>query len=241
MINLCVDQGNSSTKVGIFNNTELIYTHVFTKFGIVELRKLKDDFNPENCILSNVVGLDHELYSYSAAVFSKFIALDQNTKLPFINSYKTPETLGRDRLAVIAGACFLKPNANLLVIDAGTAITYDFIDANGIYRGGNIAPGVDMRLKSLNVFTEKLPLVEPESETTLLGTDTKSAILNGVINGIVYEINGYIDELKTYHADLLVFLTGGSIFYFYTKLKSPIFVDKNLVLTGLNRILRFNV
>ena len=155
--------------------------------------------------------------------------------------YETPETLGKDRLAAVVGASFLKPGKDILVIDAGTAITYDFINSKKQYLGGNIAPGINLRLRSLHEFTQRLPLVQVNSESPLLGVDTNSALVSGALYGIVFEIDGYISTLKIKYPQLSVFLTGGSTFYFDTKLKSPIFAEKNLVLIGLNRILQYNV
>jgi type III pantothenate kinase len=161
--------------------------------------------------------------------------------LPIRSSYQTPETLGKDRLAAVVGAAFLQPDMDILVIDAGTAVTYDCIDASGVYHGGNIAPGVEMRLKALHTFTQKLPLVKVNANVDFLGKDTQSAIQAGVLYGVVLEIDGYIERLMLKYPKLSVFLTGGSAVLFDNKLKSRIFADKNLVLTGLNRILQHNV
>jgi type III pantothenate kinase len=158
-----------------------------------------------------------------------------------VNSYETPETLGKDRLAAVVGANRLMPETDLLVIDAGTAITFDFIDAHGVYHGGNIAPGIEMRAESLHQFTGKLPRVELKGDVLFLGKNTSEAIISGIIYGAAFEIDGYIDRLLLKYPKLCTFLTGGSSIYFDGKLKNPIFADKNLVLTGLNRILQYNV
>jgi type III pantothenate kinase len=171
----------------------------------------------------------------------RLIELTHKTEIPVENKYSTPETLGKDRLAAIVGAAYLKPGSDILVIDAGTAITYDFIDSNRNFLGGNIAPGIDLRLRSLHEFTQKLPIVEPKTESPFLGDSTESAILSGALYGIVFEIDGYIDALKIKYPQLSTFLTGGSTFYFDTKLKNAIFAERNLVLIGLNRILQYNV
>jgi len=240
-MNLCIDQGNSSTKVGIFDDNKLHCFFVFEVFDVVELLKLLEEFPIDNCIVSSVVNESDTLIKYlkDSALFVVF--LSHTTPIPIENRYETPETLGKDRLAAVVGAAFLMPNQDVLVIDAGTAITYDFIDAQHIYWGGNISPGVNLRLKSLHEFTKKLPLVEITMESTLLGKNTKSAIISGAINGIIFEMDGYIFSLKNKYPQLSTFLTGGSTFYFYTKLKNTIFAEKNLVLIGLNRILHYNV
>jgi type III pantothenate kinase len=145
-----------------------------------------------------------------------------------------------DRLAAVIAANHLKPGKDLLVIDAGTCITYDFIDKDGRYHGGNISPGMQMRFKALNYFTNKLPLVASQGEIEFHGQTTETAIRSGVIYGIEHEISGYILQLQKNYPDLLVFLTGGDDFSFDTKLKSVIFADRFLVLKGLNRILEYN-
>ena len=241
MYQLCIDQGNSSTKIGIFDGDALLDSLVYEVIDVIEISKLISRFSFEGCILSSVVEFNDELINFLKSTFSNFVILDHNTLLPIENLYKTPETLGKDRIAAVVGASYLQPDADLLVIDAGTAITYDFIDSQKAYHGGNIAPGMEMRLRALHEFTQKLPLVKAKKESPLLGTDTQSAILSGVLHGIVFEINGYIDAIKFKYPELLVFLTGGSIFYFDRKLKNAIFAEKNLVLIGLNRIYRYNV
>ena len=145
-----------------------------------------------------------------------------------------------DRLAAVIGAHEIKPNKALLVIDAGTCITYDFIDEFGQYKGGNISPGMRMRFKALNVFTDKLPEITPKGEMPMYGQTTETAIRSGVIRGIEFEMNGYIRQLQKNYPELLVFLTGGDDFSFDTNLKSIIFADGLLVLKGLNRILEYN-
>jgi len=184
---------------------------------------------------------DPQLIVLLKAQLKNFVELGPDTSLPIRNGYATPATLGYDRLAAAVGAWVLQPEKPLLVIDLGTAVTYDFISADGTFMGGNIAPGVHTRLKSLNHFTGKLPLVEPTSDFGLLGNSTETAIRSGVMQGILFEINGYIEALTGQHPGLFTFLTGGDLIYFDGKLKNGIFVDENLVLTGLNRILRHNV
>jgi len=240
-MNLCIDQGNSSTKVGLFNQERLIGSLNYDQFGKEELSALFDKFSFKRCILSSVVGENQELVGELQSKINNYLELTHLTALPIENTYSTPETLGKDRLAAVVGAAYLKPGEDILVIDAGTAITFDFINASGQYIGGNIAPGLNMRLRSLHEFTYKLPEVEPKTESPLLGESTESAILSGALYGIVFEIDGYIDALKIKYPQLSTFLTGGSTFYFDNKLKNAIFAERNLVLIGLNRILLYNV
>ena len=146
-----------------------------------------------------------------------------------------------DRLAAVVGANYLQPGMDLLVIDAGTAITYEVIEASGTFVGGNISPGMSTRFKALHAFTKKLPLLNEPEDVLFIGNDTESAIQSGVVNGIIFEMDGYIDSLRIKYPSLLVFLTGGHSFYFARKLKNANFADINLVFTGLNRILEYNV
>jgi type III pantothenate kinase len=240
-MNLCIDQGNSSTKIGIFSQNKLINSLTYEQFGKSELSAILAKFRIGYCIISSVISDNSELVGVLKSKIPVLIELTHETKVPIKNSYLTPETLGRDRLAAVVGAAFLKPETDILVIDAGTAITYDFIDSNQNYTGGNIAPGLMLRLRALHEFTQKLPKVDPKTESPLLGNTTETAILSGSLYGIVFEIDGYIDTLKIKYPQLSTFLTGGSTFYFDTKLKNAIFAERNLVLIGLNRILQYNV
>jgi len=240
-MNLCIDQGNSRTKVGLFNHNELIEDFCYEQFGEKELQVILEKFSIQSCIISSVLAENTALVEELRIQVRDFIELTHTTPVPVENDYATPETLGKDRLAAIVGAAYLKPNRDILVIDAGTAITYDFITASGHFLGGNIAPGLTLRLRSLHEFTQKLPVVSPKTESPLLGNSTESAILSGALYGIVFEIDGYIDALKIKYPQLSTFLTGGSTFYFDTKLKNAIFAERNLVLIGLNRILLYNV
>jgi type III pantothenate kinase len=240
-MNLCIDQGNSSTKAGIFNQNRLIESFSFVDFGKKEVSSLLSKFPIETCIISSVVSDNKELKEDLKNRIQFLTELSHETPIPIKNSYATPETLGKDRLAAVIGASFLKPDQDILVIDAGTAITYDFIDSSRTYAGGNIAPGLTMRLRSLHEFTGRLPKVEPKIETPLLGNSTETALISGAVYGIVFEIDGYIDALKIKYPQLSTFLTGGSTFYFDNKLKNAIFAERNLVLIGLNRILLYNV
>jgi len=240
-MNLCIDQGNSSTKVGVFDDNVLIDYFAIEELSEVEIEKLFERFVIDACIISSVTMKYDELLDILNKKNIFLVQLDHNTVVPIVNKYETPHTLGKDRLAAIVGAVFLEPGNDLLIVDAGTAITYDFVDANGVYWGGNIAPGLSMRLRSLHEFTQKLPLVEPVVDSPLIGNSTDSALISGALHGIVFEIDGYINALKIKYPKLSVFLTGGSIFYFDTKLKNPIFAERNLVLIGLNRIHQYNV
>lgn len=240
-VNLIIEQGNTSSKVAVYEEGQIVASFVFKKFGVVAIAPLFERYDLACGILSTVIDTDEALLAYLEERLKHFVLLDQRVALPITVCYRTPETLGRDRLAAAVGAYALHPDRNLLVIDAGTAITYELIEAGGIYRGGNISPGMTTRFKALHTFTRRLPLVSEPSDVPAVGTDTETAIQAGVVNGIIYEMDGYIESLRKKYPDLLVFLTGGHSFYFERRLKNSIFADINLVLTGLNRILEYNV
>ena len=238
-MNLVIDRGNSTAKVGVFSDETLLYSTVFEKFGRGEVVSLLKEFGISKAILSSVIDIERELVDYLDGVFEKFILLDEKTPLPIENLYKTPETLGKDRIAACVGANYLKPDTNLLVIDAGTAVTYDVVNAKNQYVGGNISPGLEMRNRALHTFTQKLPLIEMKDTVPMLGATTDEALLAGIVNGLIYEMEGYISSVSSVYPNLSIFLTGGDTFYFERKLKSPIFANQNILLTGLNRILNF--
>ena len=228
-------------KLAIFNNSEIVSTK---QYSSDKKEFIYSVFNEhagiENGIISITGKSDPDLLNFISKQLGVFIILDENTSLPIENLYQTKETLGKDRIAAAVGANHLFPETNLLVIDAGTALTYEFINAKAQYLGGCISPGLIMRFKALNAFTDKLPLLAPSEDFNIPATNTTEAIQSGIQSGIIKEIEGTIIEYKEQYSDLKVVLTGGDILFFEKKLKSSIFVDSNLVLKGLNRILEFN-
>ena len=176
-----------------------------------------------------------------------FFVLDSQTPLPIRNSYDTPATLGTDRIAAGVGAMALFPGRDCLVLDLGTCLTADFISREGVFKGGLITPGVQMRLRAMHEQTTRLPLVDLPSDwsglawPSLTATSTRQAILSGVLNGLLLEMNGIIDAYRQEWPDTVVLTCGGDMPTFESRLKPPIFAVPNLVLTGLNRILRYNV
>jgi type III pantothenate kinase len=235
------DQGNTCVKAGIFESDgRCVHTAVSTVLDCAFVEPLLQKYKPDGGILSSVRNPNDTILTFLEKALPRFIPFNSTTKIPIQNGYDSPETLGLDRIAAAVGAWSLKPSFPLLIIDMGTAITYDFVSSEGVFMGGNIAPGMRTRLQALHVFTEKLPLIEPDVSFALLGTSTETAIRAGVMQGIVFEINGYFDALTLMHPNLFAFLTGGDRIFFADKLKNGIFVHENLVLTGLNRILCFN-
>ncbi|MDR2811150.1 MAG: type III pantothenate kinase [Tannerellaceae bacterium] len=241
-MNLIIEQGNSSTKVAVYNKEGYMQTScIFKEFVCSSLNTFFETYDLQHGIMSTVIRPDEQILSYLAKRMPHFIFPDANVSVPIRVQYQTPGTLGSDRLAAVVGAHYLRPGENILVIDAGTAITYELLEASGVYIGGNISPGMSTRFRALSHFTGKLPLHQEEENIPLIGNSTKTAIQAGVVNGIVYEMDGYIDELRRKYTRLLVFLTGGHSFYFERRLKNSIFADINLVLTGLNVIVEYNV
>jgi type III pantothenate kinase len=169
------------------------------------------------------------------------ILLDHETLLPIENCYQTKDTLGKDRLAAVVGGNHLYPETDLLIIDAGTAITYDIINRHGQYLGGNISPGLQMRFKALNYFTNQLPLLDPNESIPQFGRNTNEAILVGVQNGLLFEVEKSIELYRNLYPEMKILVTGGDTKFFENKLKSIIFVVSNLVMIGLNRILIHNL
>ncbi len=239
-MNLVIDCGNSTTKIAVFDGEDIISKSVVVTLHITDIASILHLYPIKNAVISNVGIIPTDCIELIRKSVVVYIDLQSTTPIPLKNNYETPSTLGLDRLAVAVGANYLYPSRNILVIDAGTAITYEFIDEYNTYQGGSISPGLVTRFKSLHHFTQRLPLVQPENTIELFGRNTRAAILTGVINGLVYEIEGYITDFKQNYRDVLIFLTGGDIFYFDKKLKSSIFVSENLLLIGLNRILNFN-
>ncbi len=236
-MNLIIDIGNSSCKSALFESGVIKKFHKGSNTLIETLEEWCNTHTIEKAIVSSVIEIPTPIAGQLETLPCPYIHFNTQTKLPIKILYKTPHTLGADRIAAVVGAQGEAPHKDILVIDAGSAITYDLLDAQGNYIGGNIAPGVRMRLASLHEHTGKLPLVPPEGETPTMGHDTETAIRSGVINGIKYEIEGYISEISKKYPSLLIFLTGGDEKMLINNIKNRIFADEFLVLKGLNRIL----
>lgn len=235
---LIIDQGNTLTKIALFEGEEIKWVHNYKSFSQADVNSLGIGHVIKGGIISSVSKSETSLISMFPWI--SWIVLDHKTAIPIKNNYKTPETLGKDRLAAVVAANYLFPDTDLLVIDAGTAITYDFINSNGEYLGGSISPGLNMRFKALNHFTGRLPLIDTEPFSQLIGLNTNEAILSGVMNGALHEMDGIIGEYQLKYPGIKTILTGGDAIYFDKKLKSNIFVSSNLVILGLKLILKHN-
>lgn len=240
-MNLIIDIGNTAIKTAIFDpEGKMVEELTADNDDLGKLDTLILRYKPSKGILSTVIPLNREMELKLQSLPLKLLRLNAQTPMPLTLRYRTPQTLGTDRIAVAVEAAAQQPGRDLLIIDSGTCITYEFVSAEGEYLGGNISPGIRMRLKALHAFTGKLPLVDRHGDIPEIGYDTETAIRSGVILGIKREIEGYIHDLKVKKPQLLVFLTGGNQLNFETNIKSGIFADRLLLLKGLNRILEYN-
>ncbi len=240
-MNLVIDVGNTYIKAAVFDQSQLVYKSIVERDYFKEkIQKIKSEYPLiKDAIISSVSDLQQDHIACIKSLFNTMI-LDHLVKMPFKNLYQTPETLGIDRLALVAAAVDQFPKKNTLIIDAGTCITYDFKNRKEEYLGGAISPGVRLRYGSLHNFTAKLPLLEPKEPENYIGNSTEEAIHSGIIQGILYEIEGVIKEYCNIYPDLTVILTGGDAHFLSKRLKNGIFATSNFLLEGLNGILAFN-
>ena len=245
MANLVIDIGNTLIKIAVFRHDELVHNAHYSTLEAETLINLIDQYQVNKAIISSV---RKETESWRGTLEKKIDVKYFNAGMTagVHNQYKTPQTLGLDRLAAVIGAKQLYPGKGNMVIDAGTAITYDWIDAEGNYFGGSISPGLNMRYKALNYYTGALPLINADDQfNDFYGNDTASAMRSGVQNGIKYEVTGFIESYQRNHPELNIILTGGDSIFFDTLLKNSIFAPyiKNepyLVLKGLNAAIQNN-
>ena len=239
-MNLIVDIGNTYLKIALFEKNNLIEKFSFHHNYLDNIKNILSKNPVENSIVSNVGEINDELIS----------VLNDNTdlvlfknilKLPFKNTYSSKETLGQDRIALVSSASFQFPDENVLIIDAGTCITYDFKNHNNEYIGGGISPGIKMRFKSLNLFTSKLPLIDVFDDFKLIGNNTKESLISGVINGTTMEIDGIIQQYCDKFKNIRIILTGGDSKFLLKRIKNTIFADQNFLTKGLNYLLEANI
>jgi type III pantothenate kinase len=237
MRNLTIDMGNTRMKAGLFSDYEML--EMFEDLRKTDLKQIAITHQVDQVIVLSVVS-DLGMFEKETGLNS-VLKLTPELEVPVKNEYRTPSTLGMDRLAGVVGASQLYPNTNCLVIDAGTTITYDFLHHTGEYRGGGIAPGIDMRFRSLSDYTKRLPLANRQTGLPpLVGDDTIGSIRSGVLNGVISEIEGIIRRYEHKFSTLKVVICGGDASYFESRLKASIFVVPQLVLIGLNSILLYH-
>lgn len=242
MSNLVIDIGNTRIKIAVFKNRQIVFNEIAEHFSGERVLELAEEFQVTHSILSSVTAVDEELLE-ALEKNTRFIRFSHQYPASVKINYKTPETLGLDRLAGVIGALKINKNKNSLVIDCGTCITMDAITDNGQYSGGSISPGLNMRFKALNAFTGKLPLVALDTGFTgWQGRDTTSSILAGVLEGAFQEVSGFITRYMSAYPGLKVVLCGGDANFFDTRLKNSIFAgiaetEPALILLGLNEVI----
>jgi len=238
-VTLCFDFGNTRLKCGVFNNRDLQEVLVLEDDADATIEQLVQTYRPAKSILSSVVNHNPGIEEILANT-TRFHTLNHLSKIPVTTPVGKPQDIGADRLALVVAAVDLFPEKNNLVIGLGSAITYNFVNKYHEFVGGGISPGMEMRLKSLNMFTAKLPLVQKDWNLSLIGYDTRTNILSGVILGMAKEIDGMIDLYDERYGNFNVLLTGGDAPYFVYHLKNKIFADPNLIFKGLYAISEYN-
>ncbi len=242
-MDLILDIGNTNTKIALFKSDILLQKESFFSISLSKIvdfiKKNAPKEEISSCLLSSVKDYPEEIDIFLQENFT-FFKLNADTPIPIINKYHTPKTLGKDRLAAAVAASMIFPHSNTLIIDAGTSLTYEFINKKKEYLGGAISPGLKMRFDALHHFTGKLPLLYRNKPIGLIGKDTKESIFSGVLNGILGEVKSTIEEYQNNYFDLKIIFTGGDHKYFVDKLNFYTFAEPNLVLIGLQRILQHN-
>jgi type III pantothenate kinase len=241
-MNLILDIGNTSAKLALADSKGPTRVNEFpSPVSVSDIKEFTAGSQGiEACILSSVVRYPASVRTWLEKNF-RFLELTHRTPVPLKNKYRAPEELGNDRIAGATGGMALFPGRDILVVIMGTCITYNLVNSSGEFLGGAISPGMNMRFKALHTFTDKLPLITMKGINDPLGRDTEQSILSGVINGIISETEGFSALYKRKYPQLKVILSGGDAHYFDRKLKISIFAVPNIVLSGLNQILRFNV
>ncbi len=240
-MNLIVDVGNTRVKIAVFEEDKVISLLKVSPemiFQVLEKKIKKYPF--EHAIVSSVGEKSFEIRDFLQNRIPT-ILLNQQTKVPFENKYSTPETLGVDRIALVAGAVNQFAKRNILVVDVGTCVTFDFVNAKSQYLGGAISLGLLMRYKALHNFTAKLPLLNPEIPSNYIGDSSRKSIHSGVVNGMIAEIEGIIEKYQREFDNLTIVLTGGDTNFLSKQLKKGIFANPNFLLEGLNSILKYNL
>ncbi len=240
-MNLIVDAGNTYVKVAVFQEDKMLSHESFKKelFQKKIIKKLKEFTKIDQMITSSVTKLSDDTKQFLANLDIKVHKLTHKTNVPFQNNYATPETLGVDRIALVVAAVTQFPKQNVLVIDAGTCITYDFKTDKEIYLGGGISPGIQLRYKTLNLLTANLPLLEAKMPESYIGNSTETSIHSGVSVGVITEIDGIIERYKEQFEHLTVILTGGDTNFLAKRLKNTIFANSKFLLQGLNNVLEY--
>jgi type III pantothenate kinase len=239
---LTVDVGNTQIKSAVFEEDRLLEKAIFLLSDFQNsIEKILKKFEKISVLVIASVGkLENEaLEMFSERVEIYFV--DRQKPFPFINNYATPHTLGIDRAVLAAGAVLQYPGQSRLIIDAGTCVTYDFVDAEDVYHGGAISPGIRLRYEAMHSYTAKLPQLEKEEPENIIGNSTKQSMHSGVINGLTFEIDGYIDVLKSRNENFIIILTGGDANFLAKRLKNTIFANSNFLLESLCYLYQYQI
>ena len=239
-MNLVLDIGNSYIKIALFEKSELIQKFQFSDNFEKNILDTLSNYEIKYSIISNVGKIENTIIELLNNT-TNLLFLSNQLKFPFKNLYNSKNTLGQDRLALVSAAAFKFPKDNVLIIDAGSCITYDFKNFKNEYLGGGISPGISMRFKSLNSFTANLPLISSTNSFRLVGDSTKNSLISGVMNGTVSEINGIIKQYFEEFKNIKIILTGGDSNFLRKRIKNSIFADQNFLLKGLNKLLEDNI
>lgn len=237
---LAVDSGNTKIKAAVFEGSVMLGKYISDKTEPLSFfeKILKTHPGITASVLSNVGNPDADALDFLKST-TRFTEVGRQTPFPFINQYATPETLGIDRMVLSAGATLMYPAQNRLVIDAGTCITYDFTDAGNTYRGGAISPGLRLRYEAMHTFTAKLPLLSREMPGAYIGNTTVSSMHSGAVNGLLYEIEGFVSRYEKDYGSVAVILTGGDADFLAKRLKNTIFANSNFLLDSLNLLFQY--
>jgi len=237
---LAVDIGNTRSKAAVFKDGSLLAPFVFPKDALEEnIVSILDEYPEIHQIIVSSVG--HEQINFALPLHISVTAISHEWEFPFQNLYETPTTLGIDRMVLAAGATLQFPGKNRLVIDAGTCITYDFIDDQDRYHGGAISPGIRLRYEALHNYTAKLPLLTREMPSDFIGKSTAGSIHSGVVFGVVNEIDGFVDRYSNGAENFIIILTGGDADFLAKRLKNTIFAHSNFLLESLNRTFQYQI
>jgi len=239
---LAVDVGNTRIKAAVFEDNTLLESFVFLKTALEKsIQNILEKYKKiAHLVVASVSDVEKQAFiGFSEVVNIHFVS--HNDNFPFVNCYETPQTLGIDRMVLAAGATLQYPHQNRLVIDAGTCVTYDFIDENDNYLGGAISTGLRLRYEALHNFTAKLPLLTLENPKHFIGKSTSESIHSGVVNGLVYEIDGFIEDFKAQNSKFIIILTGGDSEFLAKRLKNTIFANSNFLLESLNQTFQYKI
>jgi len=237
---LAIDIGNTRIKYAVFQENKLLELKNTDPNNLpTQIKRILSDYSEiSDCIISSVGKFTKNDFFYIPKnIQIHFVSY--KSEFPFTNQYQTPQTLGVDRLVLVSGATIRFPNQNRLIIDTGTAITYDFVDKENTYFGGAISPGISLRYKTLHTYTAKLPWLEPQENDFFIEQTTQGSIHSGILNGMVFEIDGFIEQLRHEYAHFITILTGGDTVFLAKKLKSPIFAQPNFLLESLNDLYQY--